>query len=49
MKGVVGDVRLAEVLVAPFAAPGKAVVSCDGSWFIKLAGFDGLCMMESAI
>ena len=30
-KGVVGDVRLADVLDAPLAVEGNAVVSCGGS------------------
>ncbi len=48
-NGVVGDVRLADVLDAPFDVDGNAVVSWGGGWFVVLAGVAGLCIAHRAM
>ena len=48
-KGVIGEVRLAEVLVAPAEFTGKDVLNCRGAWFALLTGVAGLCMAERAM
>lgn len=48
-KGVIGEVRLADVLAPPAAAPEKDVINCGGDWFGLLRGVEGLCMADRAI
>lgn len=48
-KGVVGDVKLAEVLDAPLVVEGKAVVSCGGACAATLAEVAGLFLADSSM
>lgn len=48
-KGVVGDVRPAEVLEAPLAVLVKTVDRTGGAELALLAGAGGLCMADKAM
>lgn len=48
-KGVIGEVKLAEVLAAPVELPGNDVASCGGAWFALLTGVGGLCRADMAM
>lgn len=48
-KGVIGEVRPAEVLAAPAEFTGKDVLSCGGAWLALLTGVGGLCMADRAM
>jgi hypothetical protein len=48
-KGVIGDVKLADVLAAPAKFVGKDVLSCGGACAALLTGVGGLCMAEMAM
>jgi hypothetical protein len=48
-KGVIGEARPAEVLVAPAVFTGKDVLSCGGAWLALLTGVGGLCIAERAM
>jgi hypothetical protein len=48
-KGVIGDVKLADVLAPPAAFAEKEVISWGGGWLALLTGVGGLCIVEMAI
>jgi hypothetical protein len=48
-NGVIGEVRLTEVLAAPAEFGANDVLSCGGACAALLTGVGGLCMVEMAM